>query len=209
MRAAKLYDADEFMADGGEHEMTAAEDVLAWLLIEKIGVPDDQNYTPNDAMKTIVAALDGSASELDRLKAKVEELEREVETQRELKKHARKCCDEEEAKVADLSARLARAVEVMRALWNAPVLNHSPTDAVTYAAWEDARAFLSEQENRHGSDIARCSPDNIRAFLEERSTDKATISALEAENKRLREAIDVAVKVLSARVLSRKRRETP
>jgi len=36
--------------------------------------------------------------------------------------------------------------------------------------------------------IARCSPDNIRALLEERSTDKATISALEAENKRLREA---------------------
>ena len=38
--------------------------------------------------------------------------------------------------------------------------------------------------------IARCSPDNIRALLEERSTDKATISALEAENKRLREALE-------------------
>jgi len=37
--------------------------------------------------------------------------------------------------------------------------------------------------------IARCSPDNIRALLEERSTDKATISALEAENKRLADTI--------------------
>lgn len=40
--------------------------------------------------------------------------------------------------------------------------------------------------------IARCDPDSIRALLEERSTDKATISALEAENKRLREAVEAA-----------------
>ncbi len=38
--------------------------------------------------------------------------------------------------------------------------------------------------------IARCSPDNIRTLLEERSAREATISALEAENKRLREALE-------------------
>ncbi len=53
--------------------------------------------------------------------------------------------------------------------------------------------------------IARCSPDNIRALLEERSTDKATISALEAENKRLREreaSLDAILNELMDRDLS-------
>ncbi|MBD8556873.1 hypothetical protein IFT84_20390 [Rhizobium sp. CFBP 8762] len=38
---ARLYDGTVPMADGGDTRMTAAEEVLAWLLIEKIGVPDD------------------------------------------------------------------------------------------------------------------------------------------------------------------------
>ena len=37
--------------------------------------------------------------------------------------------------------------------------------------------------------IARCSPDNIRTLLEERSAREATITALEAENKRLADTI--------------------
>lgn len=59
----RLYDADESMADG-EIEMTAAENVLAWLIIEKIGVPDDRNYSPNQAQEILVRRLD-YANELD------------------------------------------------------------------------------------------------------------------------------------------------
>src|SRR3546814_8734458 len=46
------------MADGGDTPMTAAEAVLAWLLIEKIGVPDDVGYSPNQAQEIIVRRLD-------------------------------------------------------------------------------------------------------------------------------------------------------
>ncbi|TGV15782.1 hypothetical protein EN816_00590 [Mesorhizobium sp. M8A.F.Ca.ET.173.01.1.1] len=56
--AERLYDDDAPMADG-EVRMTAAEDVLAWLLIEKIGVPDDRNYTPKEAQDTIAGVIDG------------------------------------------------------------------------------------------------------------------------------------------------------
>jgi hypothetical protein len=38
--------------------MTAAENVLAWLLIEKIGVPDDEPITPKRAQETIVNVID-------------------------------------------------------------------------------------------------------------------------------------------------------
>lgn len=58
----RLYDADSLMADG-EVEMTAAEDVLAWLLIEKIGMPDDQGYTPNQAQQIIANALEAALAE--------------------------------------------------------------------------------------------------------------------------------------------------
>lgn len=56
-RLVGLFTASSPMADGGGLEMTAAEDVLAWLLIEKIGVPDDQSYTPNQAQEIIANAL--------------------------------------------------------------------------------------------------------------------------------------------------------
>jgi len=39
-------------------EMTAAEDVLAWLIVEKIGVPDDEAYTPHQAQQIISNALE-------------------------------------------------------------------------------------------------------------------------------------------------------
>lgn len=52
-----LYDAEALMADG-EIPMTAAENVLAWLLIEKIGVPDDVGYSPNQAQEIIVRRLE-------------------------------------------------------------------------------------------------------------------------------------------------------
>lgn len=58
-----LYDAEAFMADG-EIPMTAAENVLAWLLVEKIGVVDDIGYSPNDAREIIVANIDQAAKQL-------------------------------------------------------------------------------------------------------------------------------------------------
>ncbi|WP_201269097.1 hypothetical protein [Sinorhizobium meliloti] len=61
-----LYDADVFMADGGDTPMTAAENLLAWLLVEKIGVPDDVGYSPNQAQEIIVRRLD-LAHELEQI----------------------------------------------------------------------------------------------------------------------------------------------
>lgn len=57
---------DEPMADGGEVPMSAAEEVLAWLLVEKIGVPDDVPYSPNQAQEIISRHLD-RAEELDQI----------------------------------------------------------------------------------------------------------------------------------------------
>lgn len=48
-----VYDPDHPMSDGGDTRMTAAEEVLAYLLIEVIGSPDDVPYTPNDAQRII------------------------------------------------------------------------------------------------------------------------------------------------------------
>ena len=59
----ELYDADALMADG-EVTMTAAENVLAWLLVEKIGVVDDVGYTPKQAQEIIVQNLDQAAKQL-------------------------------------------------------------------------------------------------------------------------------------------------
>lgn len=59
----ELYDANAFMADG-EIPMTAAENVLAWMLIEKIGVVDDINYSPKQAQDIIVAAIDDASNQL-------------------------------------------------------------------------------------------------------------------------------------------------
>ncbi|WP_155947796.1 hypothetical protein [Rhizobium sp. 2MFCol3.1] len=67
-----LYDADAFMADGGYTPMTSAEAVLAWLLIEKIGVPDDVCYSPNQAQDIIVRRLD-LARELEEIDAMLAE----------------------------------------------------------------------------------------------------------------------------------------
>jgi hypothetical protein len=53
----RLFDDSAYMADG-EVKMTAAEDVLAWLLIEKVGVPDDMNYTPKEAQDILARAID-------------------------------------------------------------------------------------------------------------------------------------------------------
>ncbi|WPE19848.1 hypothetical protein [Shinella zoogloeoides] len=50
----RLYDGTKPMADGGDTPMTAAEEVLAWLLVEKIGVPDDVSYSPDQAQEIIV-----------------------------------------------------------------------------------------------------------------------------------------------------------
>jgi hypothetical protein len=61
-----LYDADHIMADGGDTPMTAAEEVLSWILIEKIGVPDDVGYSPQEAQDIIVSRLD-LAAELDEI----------------------------------------------------------------------------------------------------------------------------------------------
>ena len=87
----RLYDEDEFMADG-EIEMTAAEDALAWLLIEKIGCVDDVNYTPKNAREIIAARLD-LADELESapshaaLLAEVEILRADAARYRYLKEH--------------------------------------------------------------------------------------------------------------------------
>jgi hypothetical protein len=62
----RLYEADHVMADGGDIRMTAAEEVLAWILIEKIGVPDDVGYSPQEAQDIIVSRLD-LAAELDEI----------------------------------------------------------------------------------------------------------------------------------------------
>lgn len=53
----RLLDGDASMADGGDTPMTAAEEVLTWLLVEKIGVPDDVSYTPDQAQKIIADRL--------------------------------------------------------------------------------------------------------------------------------------------------------
>ncbi len=53
-----LFDDEAPMADGGEERMTAAEDVLAWLIIEKIGAPDDVSYSPKQAQEIIARNLD-------------------------------------------------------------------------------------------------------------------------------------------------------
>ena len=60
------------MAEGGEERMTAAEEVLAWLLVEKIGVPDDVGYSPNQAQELIVRRLD-LARELEEINAMLAE----------------------------------------------------------------------------------------------------------------------------------------
>ena len=127
---------------------------------------------PNPAQGTSVACVEVGqeiarrAADLTRLNAKVEELaatitqlqkwidlhrgdtlslENEVETMR---RHWL----EEEARSADLSARLARAVEVMRdtvAVWETCTGGYSYTP-VQIERLRAARAFLSEQENPHG-----------------------------------------------------------
>lgn len=55
--SCRLYDDQQPMASEAG-EMTAAEDVIAWLIIEKIGVPDDVRYSPHQAQKIIENALD-------------------------------------------------------------------------------------------------------------------------------------------------------
>ena len=44
-----VYDPDHAMSDGSDTRMTAAEEVLAYLLIEVVGAPDDVSYSPNQA----------------------------------------------------------------------------------------------------------------------------------------------------------------
>ncbi|WP_146175680.1 hypothetical protein [Agrobacterium pusense] len=47
--AGWVYDPDHQMSDGRDTRMTAAEEVLAYLLIEVCGAPDDVPYSPNQA----------------------------------------------------------------------------------------------------------------------------------------------------------------
>lgn len=58
MSDSRLFKGDQPMVDGGDTPMTAAEEVLAWLLIEKIGAPDDVPYSPDQAQEIIAAHLD-------------------------------------------------------------------------------------------------------------------------------------------------------
>lgn len=53
----RLYDATAPIADGGGAPMTSAEEVLAWILVEKIGVPDDVSYSPDQAQRIIADRL--------------------------------------------------------------------------------------------------------------------------------------------------------
>lgn len=48
-----VYDHDHAMSDGNDTRMTAAEEVLAYLLVEVIGAPDDVPYSPNEAQVLI------------------------------------------------------------------------------------------------------------------------------------------------------------
>ncbi|NSX90103.1 hypothetical protein [Agrobacterium tumefaciens] len=48
-----VYDADHPMSDGNETRMTAAEEVLAYLLIEVCGAPDGVPYSPNQAQQLL------------------------------------------------------------------------------------------------------------------------------------------------------------
>lgn len=64
----RVFDADAKMADG-EVQMTAAEDVLAWLLIEKLGCLDDRNYTPNEAQTILSYRLDAAREMEEKLAA--------------------------------------------------------------------------------------------------------------------------------------------
>ena len=57
----RLYDAGALMADGGDTRMTAAEEVLAYLLVEIVGVPDDVAYSPERAQLIIETRLKQSA----------------------------------------------------------------------------------------------------------------------------------------------------
>ncbi|MFJ6322316.1 MULTISPECIES: hypothetical protein [unclassified Rhizobium] len=49
----RIYDPSALMADGSEDRMTAAEEVLAYLLIEVTGSPDDVPYSPNEAQRIL------------------------------------------------------------------------------------------------------------------------------------------------------------
>lgn len=69
----RLTNPDAPMACGGDDDqMTAAEEVLAWLLIEKIGAPDDVPYTPNQAQEIIAARID-QARQLEEIDAMLRE----------------------------------------------------------------------------------------------------------------------------------------
>lgn len=48
-----VYDSDHPMSDGHDTRMTAAEEVLAYLLIEVNGSPDDVPYSPNEAQRIL------------------------------------------------------------------------------------------------------------------------------------------------------------
>ncbi|MEX2739958.1 hypothetical protein AB3480_00665 [Rhizobium mongolense] len=52
-----VYDPDVPMSDGGDTRMTAAEEVLAYLLIEVSGAPDDVPYSPNQAQLILETKL--------------------------------------------------------------------------------------------------------------------------------------------------------
>jgi len=48
-----VYDPDHPMSDGNDTRMTAAEEVLAYLLVEVNGSPDDVPYSPNEAQRIL------------------------------------------------------------------------------------------------------------------------------------------------------------
>ena len=143
---------------------TLVERLLAPNPIELTLAADDRAVL-RQALSARQAEREEAAADLTRLNAKVEELERErlklrtalIGTGRNLGAFLADDVSSdfltllpEEARL--LKARLARAVEVMRdtvAVWETCTGGYSYTP-VQIERLRAARAFLSEQENRHG-----------------------------------------------------------
>ena len=89
MKSHHLFDAEAPMADGGAIRMTAAEEVLAYLLVEVVGAPDDEAYSPSRAQVTIEAKLK-EAEKLEEARAEQWRRRREAEGSRDAAKAA---CD--------------------------------------------------------------------------------------------------------------------
>ena len=104
-RVETLKDGSAPMADS-TGEMTAAEEVLVWLLIEKLGCVDDETYSPDDAQSIICARLDENAKRVKELEAR--NLETAMERDHEFfeKKDAVAAMERQIAIVSQQAARI-------------------------------------------------------------------------------------------------------